>query len=379
MLGVKGVKFAYSCSEDLTGLFESFRWMVNEAMRIGLEKRITSRFRLIKTVYEDFKKLGLHTHYILNACEVACAILRNHRRHGRKPYVRRLMLKLDNQTYKLENNALRIPKAPREFIELKLKIRDYHKQFLENLNLHRGSVVVTPNMAVVSFSKETPTIEPRRVLGIDVNERTIDLATKDGYLERVDIKAIPTIQHEYRVKRKRIQKNNHHNLRKTRKLLSKFRGRQTRRIEAILHKVSKKIVEYAKQTKSAIVMEKLKGIRNNHKKGNWEGRALRGRLNSWNFSKLQRFIEYKARWEGIPVIYVSAKGTSSTCSKCGCRGKLNLNGRVVECPQCGLVLDRDVNASLNIAKRGWLTLFGQDSPTNDPVKQLKDVEGRLGS
>jgi len=212
------------------------------------------------------------------------------------------------------------------------------------------------------------------VLGIDINERTVDLATEQGYLERIDIKAIPTIQHEYRVKRERIQRNNCHNLRKTRRLLAKFRGRQTRRIEAILHKVSKKIVEYAKQTKSVIVLEKLKGLRNNHRKGNWEGRALRGRLNSWCYGKLQKFMEYKARWEGIPVIYVNSKGTSTTCSKCGCKVKLNPRGRVVECSKCGLTLDRDVNASINIAKRGWLALFGQDSQPNEAMKRLKDVE-----
>jgi len=373
MLGVKGVRFTYSCSEDLMSLFESFRWMVNEAIKVGLEKKITSRFRLIKTVYEDFKKLGLHTHHILSACEIACAILKNHRKHGRKPYVKKLMLKVDNQAYKLEGDVLRIPRAPREFIELKLKIRDYHKQFLEDSSLHRGSVVVTPNMAIISFSKEAFITEPRRVLGIDINERTVDLATEQGYLERIDIKAIPTIQHEYRVKRERIQRNICHNLRKTRRFLAKLKGRQTRRIEAVLHKVSKKIVEYAKQTKSAIVLEKLKGLRKNHRKGNRKGRALRGRLNSWNYGKLQKFIEYKAKWEGILVIYVNPKGTSTSCSKCGCSG-LKLIGRVVECPRCGLILDRDINASINIAKRGWVALFSHNIQPNEAMKQLKDVE-----
>jgi len=346
--------------------------MVNEAIRVGLESNITSRFRLIKAVYAEFKKVGLHTHYILSACEVACAILKNHRRRGRKPHVRKLMLKLDNQTYKIEGDILRIPKAPRQFIRLKLKIREYHKHFLENESLKRGSVVITPSIVVVSFSKETPTIEPLRVLGIDINERTIDLSNEKSFLKRINVKSIPTIQHEYRVKNERIQRNNHHNLRKTKKLLARFKGRQTRRIEAILHKVSKEIVEYAERTKSAIVMERLKGFRNSCRKGNGQGKALRGRLNSWSYGKIQRFIEYKARWEGIPVIYVNPKGTSTTCSTCGC-DELNLNGRVVECPRCG-VLDRDVNGSLNIAKRGWVLLFQHDSPSDEARKQLKDAE-----
>ena len=74
------------------------------------------------------------------------------------------------------------------------------------------------------------------------------------------------------------------------------------------------------------------------------------RLNSWNYAKLQKFVEYKAKWEGIPIVYIKAKGTSTTCPRCGC-DQLNQRG-LVECSQCGLALDRDINASINIAKRG---------------------------
>ncbi|MGQ9469648.1 MAG: IS200/IS605 family accessory protein TnpB-related protein [Nitrososphaerales archaeon] len=66
-------------------------------------------------------------------------------------------------------------------------------------------------------------------------------------------------------------------------MLSKLKGRQTKKIEAILHKISKEIVQYAKSNKLAIALEKLKHFRECHQKGNGEGKALRGRLNTWDY------------------------------------------------------------------------------------------------
>ena len=50
--------------------------------------------------------------------------------------------------------------------------------------------------------------------------------------------------------------------------------------------------------------------------------------------------------------YVVSKweATTQTCSNCGHRQKLELKDRVYECPECGLKLDRDVNAAINILK-----------------------------
>lgn len=47
----------------------------------------------------------------------------------------------------------------------------------------------------------------------------------------------------------------------------------------------------------------------------------------------------------VPRLYPSSK----TCSRCGYIKKdLKLSDRVFECPNCGLIIDRDYNASLNI-------------------------------
>ena len=105
------------------------------------------------------------------------------------------------------------------------------------------------------------------------------------------------------------------------------------------------IVDFAKKHNFGIVMEDLKGIRGRIR----YSRNLNRRLHSWNFRKLQFFIEYKAKLNGIPVIYVNPRKTSSLCPRCG--GRLAPNGyRLLKCRKCGYENDRDVIACLNMLR-----------------------------
>jgi putative transposase len=119
----------------------------------------------------------------------------------------------------------------------------------------------------------------------------------------------------------------------------------TRKQHEILHTVSKRIVEYAKQfSKPIIVMERLNYFKNN----SWNKR-FNFLLGNWARRKLQFMIEYKAKWEGIPVVYVNPAYTSLYCHYCGSKGKRE--GLVFECPNCGRTYNADANAAMNLAKR----------------------------
>ena len=69
------------------------------------------------------------------------------------------------------------------------------------------------------------------------------------------------------------------------------------------------------------------------------------------FYELRRQIEYKAQEYGIEVIVADRwYASSKTCSSCGWHNAgLTLADRVFHCPECGLELDRDLNAALNLA------------------------------
>jgi IS605 OrfB family transposase len=133
------------------------------------------------------------------------------------------------------------------------------------------------------------------------------------------------------------------------------------------------IVEKARANNEAIVLERLKGIRYAHQRGNGERTATRRRIALWPFRQLQSYIEYKARWAGVPVEYVSPSYTSKKCSVCGfINHKLKVTERSWLCPQCGAKLDRDLNAAINIERRGKIRCLGEAHPeargTDEAVK-----------
>lgn len=63
-------------------------------------------------------------------------------------------------------------------------------------------------------------------------------------------------------------------------------------------------------------------------------------------------LRWKAEEAARAVIEVPAKDTSQLCSRCGARVSKDLSVRVHSCPFCGLTIDRDLNAALNILSLG---------------------------
>jgi putative transposase len=70
---------------------------------------------------------------------------------------------------------------------------------------------------------------------------------------------------------------------------------------------------------------------------------------SWNI--LFGMLHYKAERAGVKLIEVDPKYTSQDCSGCEARVPKSLYDRTHNCPSCGLILDRDVNAARNILHR----------------------------
>ena len=107
------------------------------------------------------------------------------------------------------------------------------------------------------------------------------------------------------------------------------------------HQLSHKIVKFAKDNGCEFInLEHLT-------KNGFEDAIL----SSWSYYELQNMIEYKAEREGIKVRYVDPAYTSQTCSKCGHVDKENRPTQAkFKCVNCGLELNADHNASINIAR-----------------------------
>jgi putative transposase len=107
------------------------------------------------------------------------------------------------------------------------------------------------------------------------------------------------------------------------------------------------------RTKPAIVVEDL---------------SVRGLSRGWlsrsvadvGWGTFLRMLEYKAKWHGATLILAPRSFPSTRlCSRCGhLHGKMSLSQRVFRCEACGLEMDRDLNAALNLKAYGLAHLMG---------------------
>jgi putative transposase len=79
---------------------------------------------------------------------------------------------------------------------------------------------------------------------------------------------------------------------------------------------------------------------------------------AWN--KLITVTTYKAEWAGKIVKLINPCNTSQMCSGCGQIVTKSLSERIHSCPYCGLILDRDHNAAINILRLGVQSLRETD-------------------
>ena len=109
-----------------------------------------------------------------------------------------------------------------------------------------------------------------------------------------------------------------------------------------LHQTTTEIV---KTKPSRIVMESL------NVSGMMKNKHLSKAIQQQKFYEFKRQIEYKSKLNGIEFIQVDKFYPSSkTCSCCGnIKKDLKLSDRMYKCDVCGLVIDRDYNASINLA------------------------------
>ena len=95
----------------------------------------------------------MYKQYIPSAFEIALAVLKRHRRRTRQgkrtnvPYLRRPMLKAENQSYRLDRTTgrLRIPIRGTEGVQLTLPLSAWHRSILSDPSWTLGSLTVTPD------------------------------------------------------------------------------------------------------------------------------------------------------------------------------------------------------------------------------------------
>jgi putative transposase len=325
--------------------------MVNHCIRIGTAKNVSSLRALSLQSYGQLSEYDAMSYYKLCAISAAAGILRNYRKakrrnpYAKQPYAHKLRL-TTCYGFKIRGVTLLLPLRPRETIRIPLN--SHVRETIRGYEVR--SVTITRGRLTLAIAREVAEAKVRGLIGVDRNLDNVTLATADGSVTMHGLGEATRIKATYRQVCSRFRRNDH---RINRTITEKYGLKQREKVKQILHHASKAIVQQAKLSQCGIVMEKLTGLRKLYRRGNLQGRGYRARMNSWSYAELQRQIQYKARWEGLPVIYVNPAGTSRKCSRCGSRmARIPEENRISTCQGCGFTVDRDVNAARNILARG---------------------------
>lgn len=251
------------------------------------------------------------------------------RKNCKKVNPKNIKLVVPSQSIKLTNNIIYIT-------PLKLTLTNQSKYNIIKVN----QIELNNSYAFVSFQvDDNPKLEVENYIGVDLNATShcaVVSNPETGKVLKLGKKA-PHIHKKYKSIRTKLQKNKQY------KKLKQTKGKESRIVKDINHKVSKEIVRYAKENNSGIKLEKLTNIRKNKK----NKKSFRYTLNSWSYYQLGQMICYKAQLQGIPIQYIDPRNTSQKCSRCGNIG--NRRGKKFKCESCNHTDHADVNAGFNIS------------------------------
>jgi len=188
----------------------------------------------------------------------------------------------------------------------------------------------------------TPAPQKESVVGIDVGLESFATLSNGEKIEnprffRTDEKALAKAQRKLSKAEKGTPER-----KKARKIVAHVHERIANRRLNFAHQTSRKVVDRF----GTIVFEDLNIT--NMQKNHHLAKSIADV--AWNM--FITITESKAEDAGSRVILVNPRNTSQICSRCGMIVAKTLSDRVHSCPHCGLVMDRDQNAAINIMRLG---------------------------
>lgn len=275
---------------------------------------------------KDVKHIGLKS-------VISNQILRKYARNKKVKQVKSVNLTIPNQGIKVNQIDRTI-----QISSLKLS---FEYQFPNNFDKVNQIEINNEYIFISVTMPDKEQIDTDDWIGVDLNTTghiAVVANPETGKVIKLG-KSAEHIHKKYKEIRKDLQKSGSY------KIVKRIKNRENRIVRDLNHQISRKIIDTAVTSGCGIKVEDLKGIRKTAK----SSRTFRYSLNSWSFYQLQQMIEYKAKLQGIPVVYVDPYHTSKSCSRCGLIG--NRRGKEFECQNCGHVDHADANAAFNIASR----------------------------
>lgn len=194
-------------------------------------------------------------------------------------------------------------------------------------------------------------------IGIDIGVKDLAICSDGNIYKNINkSNKVKKIQKKRRMLQRQISKKylknkkgenycKTNNIIKSEKQLKKVSKRLTNIRRNYLHQIT---IEIINREPMFIAMEDL------NVKGMMKNKHLAKAVQEQCFYEFYRQMEYKSDWNNIKFVVVDRWYPSSkTCSDCGYIKKdLNLSDREWICPECGVLHDRDYNASVNLKNYG---------------------------
>ena len=208
----------------------------------------------------------------------------------------------------------------------------------------------------VGIEKENPIVElTNKSIGIDVGVKDLAICSNGMTFKNINktksVKKLKkTLKRKQRQCSRKYEKNKKgkefvktENIAKLEKQIRLLHRRLANIRTNHVHQATNKIV---KTKPSRVVMETL------NIKGMMKNKHLSKAISEQCLYEFKRQIEYKCKFYGIEFIQADKWYPSSkTCSECGhIKTKLSLSERNYICEDCGCVIDRDYNASINLSR-----------------------------
>ncbi|MDE2863234.1 MAG: transposase [Chloroflexota bacterium] len=182
---------------------------------------------------------------------------------------------------------------------------------------------------------------PARV-GLDMGVLS-RITTSDG--ERIERRPVDRNELDGKQRRLSACKKGSNKYRKRRRILANAHSRARVRDRNRCHEITTDPVS----RHGFIAVEKL-AVRKMTASGGRRKAGLNRSINEQSWRRIVNQLLCKAAWAGRELVFVDPSYTSQICSGCGARVKKSLSVRTHRCG-CGLVLDRDHNAAINVLSR----------------------------
>lgn len=194
---------------------------------------------------------------------------------------------------------------------------------------------------------------------------------KDGLMVGIDVglESFASLSNGEKIGNPRFFRSEEKALAKAQRRLSKCekgtpqRGKALKVVQRIHERIANRRYDFAHQISNQLVAKYgLIAFEDLNIKNMIQNHHLAKSISDAAWRMLVTTTSYKAESAGSMVVLVDPRNTSQLCSRCGLKVTKSLSDRVHECPQCGLVMDRDENAAINILRLGLQSLPKARSP-----------------